>query len=161
MKVDLVPGPMWSVGDYLAALGALQEGMKQLKPDGCDCSICGDSGHQAWECHHNPLVKMARADKADSEWRCYNCGEIFTDEATAHMHFGLNASEPPGCCADELITLLRWCEQKKHESVAARPNSNIFKAPLAATWDAIIGKITELRVAVSKPDGGFSTSKSE
>lgn len=149
MKVDLVPGPMWTVGDYLDALGKIQEGLKQLKPDGNPCAICGDDGHQAWECHHNPLVMMARAKKADAEWRCYNCGKIFTDESSAHIHFGLNASDPPGCCADELTTLLRWCEQKKHESVDARPDTNIFKRPLTTTWDAIIAKITEMRIAAA------------
>lgn len=149
MKIDMVPGPMWSVGDYLSALGALQEGLKQLKPDGCNCSICGDSDHQAWECRHNPLVKMARADKADTEWRCFICGEVFTDEKAAFLHFGGDAGSPPGCRSDELTTLLRWAELQKHDQTAARPDENVYKRMLVTVWDQVIGKINEMRAAAA------------
>ena len=40
---------------YEKAIENLQLGMTQLEPDGNNCAICGDTGHQAWECHHNPL----------------------------------------------------------------------------------------------------------
>jgi hypothetical protein len=45
-----------TVEDYEEAILALLDGMRQLTPDGENCRICHDSGHQAWECHHNPLV---------------------------------------------------------------------------------------------------------
>jgi len=43
---------------YDKAIQALIEGKEQLNPDGKCCSICGDSGHMAWECGHNPLLAM-------------------------------------------------------------------------------------------------------
>lgn len=43
---------------YEQAILALQSAMQQLEPDGECCSVCGDSGHQAWECHFNPLYIM-------------------------------------------------------------------------------------------------------
>lgn len=42
--------------DYQTAIENLQLGMTQLEPDGNDCAICGDVGHQAMECGRNPLV---------------------------------------------------------------------------------------------------------
>lgn len=47
----------YTKNDYEKAIEALKLGMTQLEPDGNCCSICGDNGHQAWECHHNPLNK--------------------------------------------------------------------------------------------------------
>lgn len=44
---------------YEKAIKDLQDGMTQLEPNGHGCHICGDSGHQAFECGHNPLVAMA------------------------------------------------------------------------------------------------------
>lgn len=43
---------------YEAAMEHLRNGMGQLAPDANPCSICGDSGHMAWECGFNPLVAM-------------------------------------------------------------------------------------------------------
>lgn len=44
---------------YERAIESLQDGMTQLEPDGQNCRVCGDGGHQAFECGHNPLVAMA------------------------------------------------------------------------------------------------------
>lgn len=49
----------FSRAQYENAIDALRDAMEQLKPDGRCCVICHDSGHQAWECGHNPLVAMA------------------------------------------------------------------------------------------------------
>lgn len=40
---------------YDIAIAALQRAKTQLEPDAFPCSICGDSGHMAFECGHNPL----------------------------------------------------------------------------------------------------------
>lgn len=44
---------------YERASANLRDGMAQLAPDGRCCAICHDTGHQAWECGHNPLLAMA------------------------------------------------------------------------------------------------------
>jgi hypothetical protein len=44
--------------EYFNAIRALLDAMTQLEPDGRPCTVCGDSGHLAWECHHNPLAVM-------------------------------------------------------------------------------------------------------
>ncbi len=33
-------------------------------------------------------------------WRCFHCGEVFTDEAEAALHFGVSAAQQPMCAAD-------------------------------------------------------------
>ena len=48
---------------YEAAIAALHDAMGQLEPDGRVCTICNDSGHQAWECGHNPLRAMAMCEE--------------------------------------------------------------------------------------------------
>ena len=41
---------------YDDAIENLERGRTQLQPDGNNCAICGDSGHQAWGCGYNPLL---------------------------------------------------------------------------------------------------------
>jgi hypothetical protein len=43
---------------YQEAIKRLQDGMKQLEADGNCCSVCGDSGHMAYECGFNPLLAV-------------------------------------------------------------------------------------------------------
>lgn len=47
---------------YDKAIAALQDAKQQLAPDGRCCVICHDTGHQAWECGHNPLLAMATCE---------------------------------------------------------------------------------------------------
>lgn len=44
---------------YKKAIEHLQDARTQLEPNGNGCHCCGGSGHQAFECGHNPLVAMA------------------------------------------------------------------------------------------------------
>ena len=48
----------FTAAQYDAAIEALTTAKGQLAPDGQCCHICGDSGHMAWECGHNPLFAM-------------------------------------------------------------------------------------------------------
>ncbi len=48
----------FTIAQYDAAIRALTEAREQLEPDGRCCTCCGDGGHQAFECGHNPLVAM-------------------------------------------------------------------------------------------------------
>jgi hypothetical protein len=45
-----------TIDDYRNAIKKLCDAMGQLEPDGHPCAVCGDWDHQAWGCHHNPLV---------------------------------------------------------------------------------------------------------
>jgi hypothetical protein len=44
---------------YDRAIEALQDAKKQLESEANPCSVCGDSGHLAYECGFNPLVAVA------------------------------------------------------------------------------------------------------
>jgi hypothetical protein len=46
-----------TVADYDEAIETLRIAKTQIVMDGKNCAVCHDSGHQAWECHHNPLVR--------------------------------------------------------------------------------------------------------
>ncbi len=48
----------FTVEQYDKAIAHLQDCKTQLEPNGHGCHCCGDSGHQAFECGHNPLVAM-------------------------------------------------------------------------------------------------------
>lgn len=52
----------FTAAQYETAIEALRDGAGQLAPDGRNCRICHDSGHQAWECGHNPLLAMAMCE---------------------------------------------------------------------------------------------------
>lgn len=89
--------------DYLEAIDALRDGMSQLEPDGDNCHVCHDSGHQAWECHHNPLVMAKRAAQARAmegtaiPWRCFHCSQVFHTVEDAREHFGKDADVVAEC----------------------------------------------------------------
>lgn len=87
--------------DYAVAMDAIMAGMGQLEPDGKPCAICGDSGHQAWECHHNPVAVMKEAAKLQTYYRCYHCGFVATADAEAMEHFGEMDTERPLCAEIE------------------------------------------------------------
>ena len=88
---------MFKTAEYSEAMQMLMAGWGQLRPDGNNCAICGDSGHQAWECHQNPLVIIRRVKAAESKWRCFHCGEVFDDSEAARQHFGNIPSATPRC----------------------------------------------------------------
>ena len=48
---------------YEEAICCLEMAKDQIEPDGRCCAICGDSGHQAFECGHNPLVAMVICER--------------------------------------------------------------------------------------------------
>lgn len=84
--------------DYDDAIAELREAKTQLEPDGDNCHVCHDSGHQAWECHHNPLAMARQAAHMRHQWRCFHCGDVFTDEKLAAEHFGSRGDEKPAAC---------------------------------------------------------------
>jgi len=96
---------MFTREQYHKAIKSLNAGMTQLKPDGKGCSICGDNGHQAWQCLQNPLFMMQQTWSALTVWRCFHCNAIFTDEEKAAEHFGDSSSELP-LCSRSIISLL-------------------------------------------------------
>jgi hypothetical protein len=49
----------FTVYQYDQAIEHLRLAKQQLAPDGAPCAVCGDSGHMAYECGHNPLVAVA------------------------------------------------------------------------------------------------------
>lgn len=90
VKVDAI-GKTYTRLDYNRAIRILKIGKKQLQPDGENCSICGDNGHQAFECHFNPLVALDLMDK----YRCFHCGLWFSAEE-AEEHFGHSKEKADG-----------------------------------------------------------------
>lgn len=82
------------------ALTALQAENAQLKRDAeCPSLLC-------------PFEKRAEQAEADvaslrrqleKQWRCFHCGDVFTDEAEAREHFGADYDVDPACAikADE------------------------------------------------------------
>jgi hypothetical protein len=102
LVADIQPSVVYRVGplsaaDYDEAVEALREARTQLEPDGRGCVVCGDTGHQAMECHHNPLVLARRHATAEDVWKCFHCGDKFTTEADARRHFGPELSPAPVC----------------------------------------------------------------
>ena len=99
---DLESGVVYRVGrltatDYEEAIQALRDAATQLEPDGRNCVICHDGGHQAAECHHNPLVMARRFASASDVWKCFHCGIAFRTELGAREHFGTGEEEIARC----------------------------------------------------------------
>lgn len=58
IMIDAERGPRFTKEQYRNAIKDLVDGLTQLEPNGHGCHICGDSGHQAWECGSNPLYAI-------------------------------------------------------------------------------------------------------
>jgi len=80
------------------AIESLRRGMTQLEPDGDNCHICGDNGHQAFECHHNPLTKEYHFNGQAEYWKCFHCNLVFFDLDKATEHFGERHKSPRPVC---------------------------------------------------------------
>lgn len=94
------PGVIYRPGrptaeDYTEAVEALELAAEQLEPDGNSCIVCGDSGHQAFECHHNPLLMARRAIAATNVFRCYHCGFVGVTQSECEEHFGADPRDDP------------------------------------------------------------------
>ena len=100
--------PRFTWAEYAEAVAALFDGATQLEPDRQSCAVCGDTGHQAWECHHNPLAMMREAQRLQHTWRCFMCGEVLTDENAAELHFGHDPDGRPLCCQPWRVQAAAW-----------------------------------------------------
>jgi hypothetical protein len=54
---------------YDKAIEALTNAKTQLEPDGNCCAVCGDSGHMAFECGHNPLFAVSMCEQIAKQSR--------------------------------------------------------------------------------------------
>jgi hypothetical protein len=124
--------------DYDEAIEQLLAARTQLEPDGRGCVVCGDSGHQAMECHHNPLVLARRYAKAENVWVCFHCGETFTASDDARRHFGPELEPAPRCAsaATRVIAAARRLAEDAGEDVA-RGIVEIDAQSLGALNDAL------------------------
>jgi hypothetical protein len=50
--------PRFTERQYDEAIERLAAAKAQLEPNGKCCAVCGDEGHQAFECRFNPLLAM-------------------------------------------------------------------------------------------------------
>lgn len=97
--------------DYDDAIQELIAAKTQLGPDGDNCHVCHDSGHQAWECHHNPLAMAREAASMRHQWKCFHCGDVFTDTKLAAEHFGNRGDEKPAACGAMLNAIAEEFER--------------------------------------------------
>jgi hypothetical protein len=127
-KLDLASGKQVSAiyrdgpitaEDYDDVIALLLEAKNQLLPDGRHCCVCGDSDHQAFECHHNPLVLARRAAKMKLAFAsARRCGKTFaiTEMAIGQavggagklMESGSRATEQPHPDTVRLDHLIEW-----------------------------------------------------
>lgn len=96
-----------TAADYDDAIAALQQARAQLAPDGNHCNVCGDSDHQAFECHHNPLLVARKWTAASGVYTCWHCGFIATNEDEAVMHFGTSDDEVARCLEQRALEAMR------------------------------------------------------
>jgi hypothetical protein len=86
----------FTVKQYDEAIEALRNARTQLEPDGDNCHVCGDSGHQAFECGWNPLVAMALCKGIASQSR------ILHDYLHWLAGYEVNMGEPIGSAKVQL-----------------------------------------------------------
>lgn len=96
-----------TAADYAEAIEALTLAAQQLAPDGRGCNVCGDSGHQAFECHHNPLLVARKWTAATSVYCCWHCGFIATSDKEAVAHFGISDDEVARCIEQRALEAAR------------------------------------------------------
>lgn len=95
--------------DYDEAIRDLQAAKTQTEPIKCayQCAVCGDGGHLASQCHHNPLVMARRAARAARVWRCYHCDFVAYTHQQAEEHFGTAPGDEPSCFRGAVAALVK------------------------------------------------------
>jgi hypothetical protein len=73
----------FTASQYDQAIVALRDAREQLVPDACPCRICHDTGHQAWECGHNPLRAMTMCEGIAQRAEALH-DQLHTIEAAMH-----------------------------------------------------------------------------
>ncbi len=114
---------MYSKDDYFEAIYILFRGSSQLEPNGIHCSICEDIGHQAWQCHHNPLNHAKQFWASMTSFRCFHCGRLFTGDKDAIEHFGEKASSFVPLCRRSRMSLETVYQMRKEDLASGVLNS--------------------------------------
>lgn len=127
MSEPLEPSVVYRTGpltdrDYDEAIEYLQEA-KRLGITGCPC---GDSGHSAEQCHHNPLVQARRGASKETEFKCYHCGFIFGED-DARAHFGNSESEIASCLQGTAQQMAVEAAKAMREELAKRIEYHQFR----------------------------------
>lgn len=52
--------------------------------------------HRSLESELRAILTAASIEPAES-WRCFHCGDVFTDRQHAREHFGIDPTAEPGC----------------------------------------------------------------
>jgi|GEM_PF-3574626 len=89
-------------------------------PTAADCEYCIDGlqadGETPCPCRgvHPPAPEA-------KEWRCFHCDEVFTDEHSAKLHFGMDQCKDPACkikmgAETSLLVALRKAEQELQDA---------------------------------------------
>lgn len=100
------------------------------------------------------------------EWRCYHCGDVFTDDRCARLHFGRDEDSAPACqikagAEQGLLGALRDAEYAANDAQQAMANecTDAARAYYAATTRhaAALRSVEELGYERGLADGRAST----
>ena len=94
---------------YERAIANLSDAMGQLEPNGRCCAICHDSGHQAWECGHNPLYAMACCEGMVKRAEVMHAAMHSTDERANDQDVSAHIAEQRDDAHDLLHVLSGTC----------------------------------------------------
>ncbi len=122
--------PLPTKEEYEKAIENIKLAMTQLEPDIRNCVVCGDGGHSACECHHNPVHAM----QLQWGWRCFYCGHVMHTEEEVREHFGPEESET-------VSSLLTWAKSARDAETKNRPDKNIYKRSILTVWNQIISRL--------------------
>lgn len=88
----------------------------------------GDERHRAWlTAAFNALVSEQPIPLPEGNgtmaWRCFHCGDVFTDERCARLHFGRDEGSTPACiikgAEGGLLKALRDAEEQADDAIQA------------------------------------------
>lgn len=98
------------------------------EPAAPECEYCVD-GLQADGETPCPCQTYPSPAPAKKEWRCFHCDEVFTDEHSAKLHFGMDQCSDPACvikmgAEKSLLVALRKAENELADAWAAIHNES-------------------------------------
>lgn len=102
------------------------------EPAAPDCEYCID-GLQADGETPCPCRGCQAPAPASKEWRCFHCDEVFTEEHSAKLHFGMDQCSDPACvikmgAEKSLLVALRKAENELADAWAAIHNESTESA---------------------------------
>ena len=91
---------------------------------------------------------MGAESQHQGPWKCFQCGEVFTDTDEARGHFGKDQRQPVACTMPEMLPYIRRLEL---ENIYLRTENMVYRIEANADTKTLVQDVLERTNAIFRP----------